>query len=208
MRGTKVPLVVWCFQNVWDLCDENNAGNRPCVLCLSVCSMFTFQTHIAANSHLKNVPVPTFKLLLRSFFLTTGKFDSNMFLKMEQMLAHNEHIKYLNEIGPSVSKSYIRSNELVFPLGRKENMLMVWLILTRLGYNNILQGQSSSIFKALNVIWNETWDADFGPRKVTYFYYCRGSISQSEILLLIKYFALDDNKTLHIFRLAQQDTPW
>ena len=30
---------------------------------------------------------------------------------------------------------------------------------------------------------------------------------QSEILLLIliKYFALDDNKTLHIFRLAQQD---
>ena len=114
--------------------------------------MFTFQTHIAANSHLKNVPVPTFKLLLRSFFLTTGKFDSNMFLKMKQILAHNEHIKYLNEIGPSVSKSYIRSNELVFPLGRKENMLMVWLILTRLGYNNILQGQSSSIFKALNVI--------------------------------------------------------
>ena len=39
------------------------------------------------------------------------------------------------------------------------------------------------------------------------FFYCRGSISQSEILLLIKYFALDDNKTLHIFRLAQQDTP-
>ena len=75
-----------------------------------------------------------------------------MFLKMKLMLAHNEHIKYLNEIGPSVSKSYIRSNELVFPLGRKENMLMVWLILTRLGYNNILQGQSSSIFKALNVI--------------------------------------------------------
>ena len=75
-----------------------------------------------------------------------------MFLKMKQMLAHNVHIKYLNEIGPSVSKSYIRSNELVFPLGRKENMLMVWLILTRLGYNNILQGQSSSRFKALNFI--------------------------------------------------------
>ena len=66
------------------------------------------------------------------------------------MLAYNkEQIKYLNETGPSVSKSYIRSNELVFPLGRKENMLMVWLILTRLGYNNNLQGQSSSFLKAL-----------------------------------------------------------
>ena len=35
------------------------------------------------------------------------------------------------------------------------------------------------------------------------------AISQLEILqlILIKYFALDDNKTLHIFRLAQQDAP-
>ena len=48
--------------------------------------------------------------------------------------SHNGHIKYLCEISRQfVSKSYIRSNELVFPLGRKENMLMVRLILTRLG---------------------------------------------------------------------------
>ena len=137
-----------------------------CALSLCLLNVYFSDSHCSQFSSQK-CPCPDIQTAFKVLFLTTGKFDSNIFLKMKQMLAHNVHIKYLNEIGPSVSKSYIRSNELVFPLGRKENMLMVWLILTRLGYNNILLGQSSSCFKALNFIARFIWCTQ---SKVTYFH--------------------------------------